>query len=137
MVDSKSKKRLAVVTVILLIGIIYMVYSLMANGSTSSLSYYKKIGEITADRSYVGKTVRVGGEILKGSINQQGHKYTFKIFDKDKQLTIIYTGQLPQTFGAGVTAIADGKMISQTTLQADTVITQCPSKYKSKKIGGN
>lgn len=125
-----------VVTVVLIAIIGYMVYSLLSNSSSSSLSYYKKVEEVTKDDSYVGKTVKVGGEIKKGSVDQKGNKYTFKIFDKDKELTVTYNGQVPSTFGAGVQAIVEGKLVSQNLLEAKSITTKCPSKYKSKKIGG-
>ncbi|MCL6472791.1 MAG: cytochrome c maturation protein CcmE [Firmicutes bacterium] len=136
MVDSKSKTRLMVVTVVLVAIIGYMVYSLLSNSSSSSLSYYKKVEEVIKDDSYVGKTVKVGGEIKKGTVVQKGNKYTFKIFEKDKELTVTYSGQVPSTFGAGVQAIVEGKLVSQNMLEAKSITTKCPSKYKSKKIGG-
>lgn len=137
MVDSKSKTRLLVVTIVLIAAIGYMIFSLMGNSSSSSLSYYRKIDEVTKDSTYVGKNVRVGGEILKGSVNQEGRKYTFKIHDKDKQITVTYSGQMPSTFGGGVQAIVEGKLVSRNLMEAKSITTQCPSKYKSKKTGGN
>ncbi len=137
MVDSKSKTRLLVVTIVLIAAIGYMIFSLMGNSSSSSLSYYRKIDEVTKDSTYVGKNVRVGGEILKGSVNQEGRKYTFKIHDKDKQLMVTYSGQMPSTFGGGVQAIVEGRLVSQNLMEAKSITTQCPSKYKSKKTGGN
>ncbi len=137
MVDSKSKTRLLVVTIVLIAAIGYMIFSLMGNSSSSSLSYYRKIDEVTKDSTYVGKNVRVGGEILKGSVNQEGRKYTFKIHDKDKQLMVTYSGQMPSTFGGGVQAIVEGKLVSRNLMEAKSITTQCPSKYKSKKTGGS
>lgn len=132
MVDSKSKKRLLIVTVILLAIIGYMIYS----SSAANYSYFKKISEVASDSSLIGKSVRVGGKILKGSVVQDGSKYTFKIYEKQDKLTIIYdsskSGPLPSTFGAGVMAIVEGKLISNDKLEAKSMVTQCPSKYKSK-----
>ncbi len=135
MVDSKSKVRLAVVTVFLLGIIAVMVWQ--SSSSPANYSYFKKIGEVTKDDSLIGKSVRVGGEVLKDSVVQKGSKYTFKIHDKDQQLQVTYSGQMPSTFGAGVTAIVEGTLVSKDMLQAKSIVTQCPSKYKSKKIGGN
>ncbi len=133
MVDSKSKTRLLVVTVILIAAIGYMIFDLLGNSSSSSLSYYRKISDVTSNPAYIGKDVRVRGKILTGSVSQKGRVYTFKIFDKNKQLTITYDQQLPSTFGGGVQAIVEGKLVSRNLMEATSVTTQCPTKYTSKK----
>ncbi|HEY3375091.1 MAG TPA: cytochrome c maturation protein CcmE [Candidatus Aquicultor sp.] len=132
MVDKKGKTRLLVVTVILLAVIGYMVYS----SSASQISYYKKIGEVTGDNSFVGKSLRVGGLVEKGSIVHKGRTYTFTIYDKvkkDQKMTVVYSKSMPSQFGAGVFVIADGKLVTKDKLEADSIVTQCPSKYQSDK----
>lgn len=134
MVDSKSKKRLLVVTVILLVGIGFMIYQ----STGSSISYVEPIDKVVSDPSYIGKNVNVGGTVLKGYVTQ-GSKHTFTIADKGKQLTVEYTGQLPSTFGSDVKVVADGKLVSKDKLVAKSITTKCPSKYESeekKKTGG-
>lgn len=133
MVDSKSKTRLLVVTVILIAAIGYMIFNLLGNSSSSSLSYYRKISDVTSNPAYIGKDVRVRGKILTGSVSQKGRVYTFKIFDKNKQLTVTYDQQLPSTFGGGIQAIVEGKLVSRNLMEATSVTTQCPTKYTSKK----
>lgn len=137
MVDSKSKKRLLAVTVILLAVIGFMIY----NSSASTMSYFKKVYEI--DKTYVGKSVRVGGVIAKDSWTKEGRTHTFKIYDKKDKgrlLTVVYSGPLPSTFGDNdkVIAIAEGKLVSADKLEAKSIVTQCPSKYESEKknMGG-
>jgi cytochrome c-type biogenesis protein CcmE len=129
MIDRKSRMRLLVVTMVILGIVGYMIY----NSSTSSYAYFKKVGEVTADSSLIGKSIRVGGSIVKNSIVQTGRRYTFKISEHGKELTVVYSGQLPSTFGDEVYAIAEGKLVSTGMLEAKSVITQCPSKYESKK----
>jgi len=128
MADSRSKKRLLIVTTILLAVIGVMIFS----SSKANLSYHKSIGEILKDPSYIGKSVKVGGKIMEGSIEQKGNVCTFKIFDKDGEMTIVYTGQLPNQFGADIEAIVDGKLVAQDKVESKKMVTKCPSKYKSK-----
>lgn len=128
MVDSKSKKRLLAVTAVILGVIGYMIYS----SSASSIAYHKTIGEISSDPSYIGKSVKVSGKVVKDSVVQEGNTCTFKIFDNDGQLTIVYTGQLPNQFGGDANVIVDGKLVSKDKIESTKMVAKCPSKYESK-----
>jgi cytochrome c-type biogenesis protein CcmE len=131
MADSRSKIRLLVVTVILLAVVGYMIYS----SAGQSAAYFKEINEVTADSTYVGKTVKVGGLVLKDSVKKDGKTVTFKIYEKDKkhsQMTVVYSGQLPSQFGSDIEAIVDGKLVAQDRIEADRLVTKCPSKYEGE-----
>jgi len=137
MVDSKSKTRLLIVTGILPVVIGVMIWQSL--GSGASVSYYKKIAEVTRDSSFVGKNVNVGGQVKKGSVINKGHTCTFTIVDqKDntQQLAVEYSKQLPSTFGDGIDVVAEGKLVSKGKVVADSIVTKCPSKYDSKKKSG-
>ncbi|MBS3910077.1 MAG: cytochrome c maturation protein CcmE [Actinobacteria bacterium] len=131
MADSRSKTRLLAVTVVLLAVVGYMIYS----SAGSTVAYFKDINEVTADSTYVGKTVKVGGLVLKDSVEKDGKTVTFKIYEKDRknsQITVVYSGQLPSQFGGDVEAIVDGKLVSQERIEADRLVTKCPSKYEGE-----
>ncbi|MHB8841328.1 MAG: cytochrome c maturation protein CcmE [Candidatus Aquicultor sp.] len=138
MVDSKSKTRLLIVTGILLVVIGVMIWQSL--GSGASVSYYKAIAEVTRDSSFVGKNINVGGQVKEGSVVTKGHTCTFTIFDqnnKNLEMTVEYSKQLPSTFGPGINVVAEGKLLSKGKIVANSVITKCPSKYdKEKKPGG-
>lgn len=137
MVDSKSKTRLLIVTGVLLVVIGVLIWQSL--GSGASVSYYKTIGEVTSGSSFVGKNVNVGGKVMKGSIVNEGHTCTFKIADqknKEQQLTVEYSKQLPSTFGENIDVVAEGKLVSKGKIVANSIVTKCPSKYDSKKKSG-
>jgi cytochrome c-type biogenesis protein CcmE len=131
MADSRSKIRLLIVTGILLVVVGFMIFS--SAGQTKA--YFKDINEVTADATYVGKTVKVGGLVLKDSVKKDGKTVTFTIYEKDKkhsQITVVYSGQLPSQFGSDIEAIVDGKLVSQERIEADRLVTKCPSKYEGE-----
>src|SRR3990172_2940994 len=131
MVDSRSKKRLLVVTAVILAVIGYMIFS----SAGSSVAYFQDIRKVTKDTSLVGKSVKIGGIVLKGSVVKDGNTTMFKVYDKDdkaSQLNVTYTGQLPNQFGGGVEAIIDGKLLAKDKLEAKRMVTKCPSKYEGK-----
>ncbi|MBE0446831.1 MAG: cytochrome c maturation protein CcmE [Actinobacteria bacterium] len=126
MADSRSKKRLLAVTVVLLAIIGYMIFS----STASSIAHHKSVGEVISDPSLIGKPVKVGGMIADDSVVRDGNTATFKIFDKDGQLTVVYTGQIPKQFGGGIEAIVEGKLVSKDRVESTRMMTKCPSKYK-------
>jgi cytochrome c-type biogenesis protein CcmE len=132
--EKRSKNRLIVVTVIIL-GLLAALLFLATRGE-NNLAYFKTVTELKEDTSLIGKSVRVGGEVVKGSIKKSGTKATFKISDKKSTITIEYVGnaQLPATLTDDVQVIAEGIYTKNDLVEADSIVTKCPSKYENKKI---
>jgi cytochrome c-type biogenesis protein CcmE len=135
MVDLRSKKRLAVVTSILVVGLLASVVYLLLSPE-SSFSYFKTVKEVKSDPFLIGKSVRVGGKVGKGSVEKSSEGYCFKLCEGKESITVVYSGTLPSTFGEGVEAIAEGKLVSSQKLIAKSLVTKCPSKYESQRGGG-
>ncbi len=102
--------------------------------SSSSFSYFKTVTELKSDASLIGKTVRVGGQIVPGSIQKNGTTVTFKIDDTKNTMLVTYEGAVPSTFGEKVSVIAEGTYAEPGQLKADSLVTKCPSKYANEKI---
>ncbi len=134
MADKKARTRLLVITIVLLVGLTGAIGYLLWNPSTS-FSYFRTVSQVKKDSSLVGKSVRVGGMVIKGSIKKQDEAYRFQIGDGKNNIAVVYAGTMPSTFGAGVQAIVEGKLVSQHEMHAKSLVTKCPSKYESKKIG--
>ena len=106
----------------------------MNNGSAA---VYRKVGEISPDRTLVGKRVKVGGTVVAGSWNGSSNPMVFRIRDEGSsiaggpELLVSYSGAAPSTFGSDVVAIVTGTLGSDGTVRATEMITKCPSKYES------
>ncbi|MBI4743393.1 MAG: cytochrome c maturation protein CcmE [Actinobacteria bacterium] len=126
--NKKSRNRLIVITVIVLV----LIAVLMYRSSIGSYSYYKTVNEVKSDKSLVGVPVRVSGKVVKGTVKKNPDGYRFEITDKKANMIINYDGVLPQTFAVGITVVAEGTLKSNLELEANKIITKCPTKYKSK-----
>lgn len=104
----------------------------MYRSSIGSYSYYKTVNEVKSDKSLVGVPVRVSGTVVKGTVKKNPDGYRFEITDKKANMIVKYDGVLPQTFAVGVIVVAEGKLKSNLELEANKIITKCPTKYKSK-----
>jgi len=125
--------RLIGVTAAVLIAIGAMVYYTGA----SQGAYEDDLAAMVKDTSYVGKQVKVGGAVVAGSWDKKTNPMRFTIRgEKDTAgtgptLKVVYTGNVPSTFGDGVVAIVTGKLDANGTVTAGSMITKCPSKYES------
>lgn len=106
-----------------------------ASGVGPSKSYYKTITELTAmgDRAK-GASIRVGGDIVPGSIEKSASAVKFTLKQDAHILPVVYTGiePLPDTFRDGSQALAQGHLGPDGVFQATQVQAKCASKYEAK-----
>jgi cytochrome c-type biogenesis protein CcmE len=129
--NKKSRTRLLIATgVIVAVFVIGVVFLVQKQGA-----YYRQVSDLTTGQ-YDGKNVKVGGRVLDGSINRDDSGVHFTIEDltgKTDTVQVTYTGQMPNTFDAGVDVVVIGKYASNGGLiRADQLQTKCPSKYKGQ-----
>jgi cytochrome c-type biogenesis protein CcmE len=129
--NKKSRTRLLIATgVIVAVGIAVVVYFV----STQS-AYYRQVSEL-ATGQYDGKNVKVGGRVLDGTIKRDDTGVHFTIEDltgERETVNVLYSGQMPNAFDAGVDVVVIGKYASSGGLiTAEQLQTKCPSKYKGQ-----
>lgn len=128
--EKKARTRLVIVIAIVLVLLAILLY----RSSIGSLSYFKTVSELKKDTSLIGKSVRVGGEVAKDSIVKKQGAVTFTLTDEKESITVIYGGTMPSAFGEGLQVIAEGTYQGGNNFEAKSLITKCPSKYKTEKI---
>ena len=106
-------------------------------GLSSTQQYYVTPGELfNKGQTMVGQGVRVGGDLVQNSIQQdvKDNKISFAISDGARQLQVSYDGVVPDTFDKATQVIAEGKLNGDGTFTASTVLAKCPSKYDAAQI---
>jgi cytochrome c-type biogenesis protein CcmE len=127
--NKKSRTRLLVATgVIVAVFIVAVVFLVQKQGA-----YYRQVSDLTTGQ-YDGKNVKVGGRVIDGTIQRDASGVLFTIEDltgKPDTVKVLYSGQMPNTFDAGVDVVVIGKYASNGALiTAEQLQTKCPSKYK-------
>jgi cytochrome c-type biogenesis protein CcmE len=120
---------------LLVVAIIGTLAWLAAGGINETKTYYKEIKEVQAMGAKAqDQRLRVGGDVVPGSIIREGKEVRFTIHQQDLKLNVVYTGTdpLPDTFKDGSQALADGKLRSDGTFQASRIQAKCASKYEAK-----
>jgi cytochrome c-type biogenesis protein CcmE len=118
---------------ILIVLIIGTLVWLATGGINETKTYYKTITELQAMKDPHGKRLRVGGDVVPGSIVRTGKDVAFVIKQDATQLKVVYTGTdpLPDTFKDGSQALADGKLGEDGVFRAHKIQAKCASKYEA------
>jgi len=130
-VETKRRAKFVVgggVVVGVLVGLV--VWAMARPGSTS---FYMTTSELLAmgGAGAVTETYRVNGNVVPGSIEQEGLQTTFSISDGTSEMTVVTEQPLPDTFRPRSEVVAEGRMGDGVFL-ATSVSAKCPSKFKAK-----
>ena len=128
---------------ILLVGaaLSYLVYA----GTRDNLVYYYEVGEVQAAAARTDGRIRVSGDVVEGSIvkDEKAREIRFAIratkAEADpsdasgppaESIPVVYAGTVPDIFREGIQVVVEGKMGSDGTFEAETLLAKCPSKYQ-------
>jgi cytochrome c-type biogenesis protein CcmE len=119
------------------VAIIALVIYLIVSAVGSAGAYYREVGEVLAQQSTLtGKSLRVSGNVVQESIQYDAPtlSLSFKISDPadaGKQLPIHFHGVQPDQIGReGASAIVEGKLLPNGTVEANNLLLKCPSRYE-------
>ena len=88
-------------------------------------------------RAEPGRSIEVTGKVVDGSV-RRGDPLRFRVRDRDgtASIPVVYRGAVPDPFREGREVIVTGSMRGGTFVaERDTLVTKCPSKFKSKPGG--
>ena len=110
----------------------YFFYAGLQQGTT----FYVTVPELYAHGSeIVGKSLRMGGLVLEGSITQNPRDLLveFKLHQGSDVVPVRYQGVTPDMFKDGSEVIVEGTLSDTGVFEADWLMAKCPSKYESKE----
>ena len=88
-------------------------------------------GDYPADRNF-----RVGGLVIEGSVTRKTGELDieFALTDLKEQLTVVYSGILPDLFREGQGIIAHGRLNDDGKFVADTVLAKHDEQYMPPEV---
>ena len=101
-------KRLLIVTVVVLV--IAAAATLILNAFQSNLVFFFSPSQIAAHEAPVGRTFRLGGLVVAGSLKRDGVTVRFEVTDLAQTVPVQYVGILPDLFKEGKGVVAQGKL---------------------------
>ena len=101
-------KRLLIVTVVVLV--IAAAATLILNAFQSNLVFFFSPSQIASHEAPVGRTFRLGGLVVAGSLKRVGVTVRFDVTDLAQTVPVQYVGILPDLFKEGKGVVAQGKL---------------------------
>ena len=72
--------------------------------------------------------------VKKDSINEENKKYNFIITDFNKEISVTYSGILPNLFVEGQGAVVEGNLISRKTFVGTKILAKHDENYMPKEV---
>jgi cytochrome c-type biogenesis protein CcmE len=99
------------------------------NAFQSNLVFFFTPTQILNGEAPTNKTFRIGGMVKAGSLNREGTEVSFVVTDTAKDITVRYTGLLPDLFKEGKGVVAQGKLNDQGEMIAAEVLAKHDENY--------
>ncbi len=123
-----KKKHTAIAVSVILIATIGIVAVVMLN---SFVDPYLSVDRVVENPElYDGYSVQIKGKYLAGSLDTSTSNTTFTIYGVNHTLLVILTGEVP-AMQDDQDIVAIGTYQAPSTIRANQVLVQCPSKYET------
>ncbi|MDR3087161.1 MAG: cytochrome c maturation protein CcmE [Azoarcus sp.] len=126
---SARQKRLLLVAIgmVLLIGAVALVLSAFRENLVFALTP----SDVRAGKAPVGRTVRLGGQVVPGSLAREADGLTvrFVITDTAENVDVHYRGVLPDLFREGRGAVVQGELQADGRFVAKQVLAKHDENY--------
>ena len=109
---------------------------LIFQGLSQNLNLFYSPSEITKENIEVGREIRAGGMVKKGSVFKQEDslQVTFEITDFEENLTVLYKGILPDLFSEDAGVVVKGSLNEEGVFIAYEVLAKHDENYMPPEV---
>ncbi len=102
---------------------------------TDSIVYFHSPTDVAEKSVKPGQRIRLGGLVAEGSVKRgQGTTVRFTVTDMVKELSVEFTGVLPDLFREGQGVVAEGKINTAGVFVADSVLAKHDENYMPPEV---
>ena len=94
-----------------------------------NLVFFFTPSQVAANEAPQGKTFRIGGMVLAGSVKREGVDVRFVVTDTAKSIPVLYRGTLPDLFREGKGVVAQGSLGADGVFHAREVLAKHDENY--------
>ncbi|GAB4260539.1 MAG: cytochrome c maturation protein CcmE [Methylomicrobium sp.] len=101
-----------------------------------NLMYFFSTTEVAEGKAPANALFRVGGMVVDGSVERSTENLTvrFKLTDFNKEVTVEYTGILPDLFREGQGIVAKGRLADNGVFVAEEVLAKHDENYMPPEV---
>jgi len=125
-VKPRQKRIVIIVGALVAIGI---AVALILNALNSNIALFVTPSEVAAGKAPAGQAFRIGGMVKEGTVKRDGLTVNFVITDMAKDISVAYTGILPDLFKEGKGAVIQGRLDPNGQFIASEVLAKHDENY--------
>jgi cytochrome c-type biogenesis protein CcmE len=103
--------------------------TLVLRAFNENLVFFLSPSDVVANKAPAGRSFRIGGMVVPGSVKREGVEVRFAVTDTAKTIPVVYRGQLPDLFREGKGVVAQGSLGSDGTFMAREVLAKHDENY--------
>jgi cytochrome c-type biogenesis protein CcmE len=103
--------------------------ALVLTAFNKNLVFFFTPSQVAANEAPVGRTFRIGGMVVPGSLKREGVDVRFVVTDTAKSMPVVYGGQLPDLFKEGKGVVAQGQLGPDGVFRAREVLAKHDENY--------
>ena len=94
-----------------------------------NLVFFFTPSQVAANEAPSGRTFRIGGMVVAGSLKREGVEVRFAVTDTAKTIPVVYRGSLPDLFREGKGVVAQGELGRDGVFHAREVLAKHDENY--------
>jgi cytochrome c-type biogenesis protein CcmE len=94
-----------------------------------NLVFFFTPSQVAANEAPVGRTFRIGGMVVPGSVKREGVEVRFVVTDTARSMPVVFRGQLPDLFREGKGVVAQGQLGADGVFAAREVLAKHDENY--------
>ena len=103
--------------------------ALVLTAFNKNLVFFFTPSQVAANEAPVGRTFRIGGMVVPGSLKREGVDVHFVVTDTAKSMNVVYRGQLPDLSKEGKGVVAQGSLGPDGVFTAREVLAKHDENY--------
>jgi len=103
--------------------------ALVLTAFEQNLVFFFTPSQVAANEAPQGRTFRIGGMVLAGSVKREGVEVRFVVTDTAKTIPVTYRGALPDLFREGKGVVAQGQLGADGVFAAREVLAKHDENY--------
>ncbi|MFG2052548.1 cytochrome c maturation protein CcmE [Micromonospora sp. NPDC048930] len=103
---------------------------LVTSALRDTVTYYRTPAELLDDSDVAHQRIRLGGEVVPGSLRHDGDLVVFRLAEGGHEITVEQRGAPPETFREGTGAVVEGRLSSDGVFRSDHVLVRHGNEYR-------
>ena len=103
--------------------------ALVLSAFEQNLVFFFTPSQVAANEAPQGRTFRIGGMVVAGSVQREGIDVRFVVTDTAKTIPVTYRGALPDLFREGKGVVAQGQLGADGVFAAKEVLAKHDENY--------